>query len=292
MIEIQSILVATDFSLDSRHAVERAAILGSALAMNRGALLHVMEQSWIDSLKQFLRVPTEVEHEVLEAASRSLNDLAQGIRRSSGFSFEQRLTVGNTLDVIGKVASEFDLLVLGARGRHPVRALALGTTSQRILNKTRRPVLVVKRKPKAPYERVLVGVDFSPYSLKALQYSQVVAPEAVIFLAHLFEPLFEMKMVSAGVSNEIIEEYRVKAHLEAEASLTGFIKESGVDPRNLVRIVEHGHAPGKLPEIARKWAPELIIVGKHGRSRIEELLLGSVTLHILAESRCDVLVVE
>ena len=35
---------------------------------------------------------------------------------------------------------------------------------------------------------------------------------------------------------------------------------------------------------------DLIVVGKHGESVLEELLLGSVTKHVLAESQCDVLV--
>jgi len=34
----------------------------------------------------------------------------------------------------------------------------------------------------------------------------------------------------------------------------------------------------------------LIIIGKHGKGRVEELLLGGTTKHVLAESRGDVLV--
>jgi nucleotide-binding universal stress UspA family protein len=34
---------------------------------------------------------------------------------------------------------------------------------------------------------------------------------------------------------------------------------------------------------------DLIVMGKHG-SMIEDLLIGSVTRHVLSDSRCDVLV--
>ncbi|MCW5586962.1 MAG: universal stress protein [Chromatiales bacterium] len=37
-------------------------------------------------------------------------------------------------------------------------------------------------------------------------------------------------------------------------------------------------------------ACDLIVVGKHGRSVMEDLLVGSVTSHVLAESVGDVLV--
>jgi nucleotide-binding universal stress UspA family protein len=156
----------------------------------------------------------------------------------------------------------------------------------------RQPVLVVKRKAEKPYQRVLVATDFSPNSRRGLQYAQIVAPQALIHLVHVFEPLFERKMISGGASDEVIEKHRVEAHVEAELEMVRFIGEAGMDHRKIVRIVEHGHAPGRLPEIARTWTPDLFVVGKHGRTRIEELLLGSVTLHVLAESPCDVLVAE
>jgi nucleotide-binding universal stress UspA family protein len=292
MTGIRSILAATDFSPDARHAAERAAVLGATLAIQRGVLLHVLEQSWIDSLKQLVSSPVEVEQGIIADAGHSLAELVEEVRQLSRFSLEPQVRVGNALNEIVEAASGFDLLILGARGRHPIRALTLGTTSQRLLSKIRQPVLVVKRKPDTPYQRVLVAVDFSPNSFKALLYSRVIAPQALVYLVHSFEPLFEGKMRYAGASDETIEEYRIKAHLEAETEMTRFIEASGIDSRQIFRLVEYGHAPSKLPEIAHKYGPDLIIVGKHGRSHIEEFLLGSVTLHVLAQSQCDVLVAQ
>jgi len=44
-----------------------------------------------------------------------------------------------------------------------------------------------------------------------------------------------------------------------------------------------------LDELSRSGL-DLLVVGKHGRSRIEEWLLGSVTRHVLSHAGCDVLV--
>lgn len=292
MDQIRSILAATDFSQDGRYAAERAALLASALGVPRGVLLHVLEQSWLDTLKQFVTSSAEVRLGIMDEASRSLAALVEEIRQMSGFSFEPQVLTGNTLDTIISTAEDFSVVVLGAHGSHPVRALALGTTSQRLLGRIRLPVLVVKNKPVGPYRRVLVAVDFSENSLRALEYSRVIAPQAKIVLAHVFESLFEMKMISVGVSPEIIEEYRRKARLEAEAQMTHFIQKAGADSLPLVRVIEHGNAHARLPEIAGKLVPDLIIVGKRGKSRLQEFLLGSLTLHVLAQSLCDVLVVE
>jgi len=60
MKQLQTTLAATDFSQDSRYAAERAAILGSTLAIQRESLLHVLEQSWLDSLKQFINIAAKV----------------------------------------------------------------------------------------------------------------------------------------------------------------------------------------------------------------------------------------
>jgi nucleotide-binding universal stress UspA family protein len=291
MVQFQTILAATDFSPDSRYAAERASLLGSTLAMQRGMLLHVLEQSWLDSLKKLISSSGKIQLEITDNATRSLAELAEEIRKLSGFFLEPHVRTGNTLDAIVEAASDFDLLVLGARGKHPVRALALGTTSQRLLGKAGRPVLVVKKKPIGPYQRVLVAVDFSEDSRKALEYSQIIAPQAIIFPVHVFEALLEKTLVYGGASESAIRESTAKARIQAEAKLAGFIKEVGVDPLRLVRVIVYGHAPSKLPEIARKQGADLIIVGKHGKWRIEEFLLGSVTLHILSQSQCDILVV-
>lgn len=292
MAHIRSVMAATDFSLDSRHAAERAAMLGTTLTMQRGLLLHVLEQSWLDSLKQFISAPTEVKDGIIEDASRSLRKLAEETRLLSGFSLEPQVLTGNTLDVIVESASHYDLLVLGARGRHPVRALALGTTSQRLLSKTRKSVLVVKRKPDTPYQRVLVAVDFSPNSRKATEYASVIAPGALVNIVHVFEPLFEKQMISTGASDKIIEDYRAKARIDAENQMSAFLATALVGADKALQSIEHGHASARLPEIVERWDPDLIIVGKHGRSRIEELFLGSVTIHMLAQSQCDVLVAQ
>ncbi|MEO7854889.1 MAG: universal stress protein [Rubrivivax sp.] len=47
----------------------------------------------------------------------------------------------------------------------------------------------------------------------------------------------------------------------------------------------------RWPSASRpEQACDLIVVGKHGRNVMEDLLLGSVTSHVLAESVGDVLV--
>ena len=293
MVCIQSILAATDFSVDAQYAAERAAIIAAAHEVSQGVILHVLESSWLDTLKHFVNLPVEAERSLVIDASRSLDQLIAKIQQQTGFAFESRVCVGNVLDLILQVAEDFDLLALGARGENPLRDVTIGTTAERLIRQSRKPILVVRNEAKTTYQRVLVAVDFSPNSLTAFAYSNVIAPHSEIYLIHIFEALFEGKMLYAGVRDEIIQEYRINARREAEAEMRRFIEASGVERGNIYRFIEHGHhVPSKLLDKAREISADLVIVGKHGKSLVEQLLLGSVTLHLLRECPCDVLVAQ
>lgn len=291
MTQISSILIVTDFSSCATYAAERAAMLSSSLKVSEAALLHVIDESWLDDWKQVLTSTREMQSEINNDVSHSLAQTSKEIESRIGFTLQPRVIVGNTLQTISDLSSDFDLLVLGAHGRHRFRSLVLGTTSQRVLSKTRRPVLVVKRKPSRPYQRVMVAVDFSPNSAKGLAYSRVVAPDSVLYLVHVFEPIFEMHAKVNDFSEEE-KKYMTRVQREIETQMTRFVESAGMNPGKPIKMVEYGRAPEKLFEIAKKWNPDLIVIGKHGRSRLEEFLLGSVTMHVLIESECDVLVAQ
>ena len=55
--------------------------------------------------------------------------------------------------------------------------------------------------------------------------------------------------------------------------------------------VIHGDPAQQIIAMEQEVDADLIVVGKHGSHIAEELLLGSVTKHVLAESQCDVLVI-
>ena len=56
-------------------------------------------------------------------------------------------------------------------------------------------------------------------------------------------------------------------------------------------MVEYGHAPVVMAEQRQRFYPDLVVVGRRGEAAEVEVLLGSVTKHIVYEAGCDVLVV-
>lgn len=287
----RSVLVATDFSADAQRAAERAARLGAAGVFARGRLLHVIQQSWIDSLRRLLDLPAEREQELLAATGARLHQVAHTLAERFGFEFEAGARIGSVDQLVREEAARATLLVLGARGCHPLRDFAIGTTAEHLLRRTHTPLLVVRREAAADYRNVLVATDFSAHAARALALACMVAPAATIHLRHIYEVPFEGMLQFAGLGDEKIEEYRRRAHADALEQMHRFVAASGVDPARLHATVSSAeHIPSALHEVSRAIGADLVVVGKHGKNLAEDLLLGSVTLHLLAESTCDVLV--
>jgi nucleotide-binding universal stress UspA family protein len=292
MKRLTRILAATDFSAPARHAVERA----FRCAAETGATLtiaHVVNQTALDTLRRLLGTQAAaVEQHILDEGRESLSRLTVNLGRTYGISAGIRLTAGAVLRAILEQADaiDADLLVLGARGEGYLRGLLLGTTAERLLRCTLRPILVVKQTPHEPYRRVLVPVDFSPSSAQALRLARTVVPRAELVLLHAFEAPFESKLRLASVDEEIIHRYRVEARREALTQLGEIAAQARLRAEAVTIRARHGDASRVILAQEQEQGCDLIAVGKHGQGMMEELLLGSVTKHILAESTCDVLV--
>jgi nucleotide-binding universal stress UspA family protein len=184
-----------------------------------------------------------------------------------------------------------NLLVVGARGAGFMRHWLLGATAERLLRKTLQPILVVKQAPHGTYKSVLVPVDFSSWSLRAIELTQEVCPHAQLILLHACEVPFEGKMRFAGVAEDTILRHRQTIRREALARLHELAADARIAPENWRPLVMHGDPAHCILEQEEEQGADLIVLGKHGTGMTEELLLGSVTKHVLSQARADVLVV-
>ena len=289
---LRRILATTDLSAHARHAAERAALVSQETAAQLD-LLHVANLAPLERLRQLMgSSQAELESRVLDAARSKLVDLAALIHQRFGVVAATRVVAGALL---AELARESDalaagLLVCGAKGESVIRHFVLGTTALRVLSTTRCPVLVVRQPPHEPYRRLLVPVDFSPSSLRAVRHARSVAPGAEIVLLHAFDVPFEGKLRYASVDDEVIHHYRIVAKQEATQKLQALRDQAGLPVVGTSLLVLHGDPTFRIIEQEQECDCDLIVVGKHGESVLEELLLGSVTKHVLAESQGDVLV--
>ncbi len=292
MKPITSILVATDFSPTAGRAEERAALL----AAQHGAhlmLLHCLSGLELERLRSYLQhgyASTEVQ--LIKHYGDVLHRQAEDLAGRWQIEVTPQLVVGQPHREIIRVANEnnTDMVVLGAAGEHPAREFFLGSTAERVIREAATPVLVVRNEPRDPYQRVLVTVDLSIHSPAVAELARRIAPASSLTLAHAFEVPFEGKLRGAGISDEEIHRFRKQDRQYAQDALSKLV--SGLKDGEHASIrVEHGMPEAVIPKLLQETASDLVVAGKHGKSEIIDLLLGSMTKHLLREAGCDVLVV-
>lgn len=291
MTPLRQILAAVDFSPGARHAAERAA----RLARETGAMLtlmHVLPGDQLAALRRWLGADHAAEASVDTAARDQLAEWVKQLHDDRHPQAQGLLAKGAVLDELIRQAdtTATDLLVMGARGQGMLRRLVLGSTAERLLRRIRRPLLLVHERPHEPYRRVLVALDFSPWSAEALAMARRVAPHAHLRLLTAFQVPFEEKLRFAGVDDATIAAYRQQARAEATQRLHAAAHRAALKPAQWTPCVMEGDAAWRILEQAEQADIDLVVLGKHGQSAAEELLLGSVTKHVLAEGRTDVLV--
>lgn len=286
-----NILATTDFSGPARHAADRAARLahetGAALT-----LLNVLPGAALQDLRQWLGAGDAMAQSVIDDARAQLERLGEELQSTRHVPVRCVQATGAVLDEILREADALDsaLLVLGARGAGFMRRLLLGTTAERLLRRTTRPLLVVRSAAHEPYRRVLLAVDFSPWSTQVLALARRMAPHAHFIVLNAFQVPFEEKLRFAGVDAGTIEQYRRQARAQAVQRVHALAQEAGLRPAQWTPCIVEGDASQRIAEQEQEQDADLVVLGKHGQSATEDLLLGSVTKHVLAEGSVDVLV--
>ena len=290
-----AILACTDLSPASERAVQRAAQLAQRLGLPVG-LLHLLSAEGMALLRHWLGMEADVEPLLMADAHRSLLQHWQAASAACHPAphmvpmVRSGALIGGLKAAI--VATQPCLVVLGARGEGVLVHQVLGTTALRLLQRSHRPMLVVRGQSRSAYQRVLLPVDFSLWSALTLQAVRRYMPDAHVVLLHAWNVPFEQKMFVAGVGEEVVAHYRAKAMEEAELLMAQFVRDQGLRGGDFTVKVLQGDASHVIVAQALAQQCDLIALGKHGQQAAEDWLLGSVCKHVLNEFGGDVLVVN
>jgi nucleotide-binding universal stress UspA family protein len=297
-MERAHIVVGVDGSATSRAAVQWAICLGAALGAEVVAVhaLGLLE-SWHDR----------------DASARSwrriLRDLVERtwcapLAQAPG-AHRVEIRDGHPVDVLLAAADRehADLLVVGSRGVGGRPELALGSTSLRLLQAARVPVLVVPDRAQGPcpaddlrLSQLLVGVDRSEASHVALELAADVAVAlggslSVLEVVDYVPPFPTGRSTEVGGGGDERGERREPAADPPMALLEAEVR--GVRARGVgvQVIVRSGDPAPTLLEVADDVDADLVVVGTRGRGGPAELLLGSVARTVADRARRPTLVV-
>jgi len=142
------------------------------------------------------------------------------------------------------------------------------------------------------FEKILYPTDFSDVSKKALDYIKQLkdAGAKEIIVLHVIDErkIEAIVLYGTGESYVVIDRIEEEARKEVSA-MEKELKESGFEVK---ARIETGIPLREILRIEEEEGVSVIIIGSHGKSNIEEMLLGSVSEKVVRKSKNPVLVIK
>jgi nucleotide-binding universal stress UspA family protein len=292
------ILCPVDFSEASRHAIDQA----STIARWYGAAVtaqHVCNPALgpFTGLPDSSRLP---DREMLRLGGEVAACFETAIR--AGVQVDAVVDVGQPDGCILDRARTWpaDLIVMGTHGAGGFEHLVLGSVAEKVLRRAACAVLTVpphaNRTSCLPFKRVLCAVDFSEWSLRALEFARSLARESGAAMTALTviewpwpEPpppdFAELPPEQASA----LCEYRRYVETGAMRRLTTLADESASAGVALDVRVDHGKPHVEILRRAADIGADLIVMGVHGRKQIDLEIFGSTTNQVVRRATCPVL---
>ena len=304
------ILVADDQSKDAQAAM--SLLLGIGVPDQSDVfLLHVSElQTWpmFGTQGRALRLQQQIDLLREQATQKALAHLRTVQERfaSAGLRVHPHVVHGLPVEEILSAVDrhDIDLAVLGSRGLSSVKRFLLGSVSEHVLNNAPCSLLISRGKPRRTAHgtrgrlRVLVAVDASAQAAAAVQFLQKLklSQSTVITLFHVIDKRASLIPQALGLGRTqgagILKEAGQLSKELGLSLLEGIQKQltqSGLDVKTRLAT---GHPAEEILKGASRYKAHLIVLGARGMSKMDRLLLGSVSREVARHAPCSVLVVR
>lgn len=282
---MRRILVATDLSSRADRAMRRAAIAAAA----RGAELLILYAVDDDQ-------PAAIVEATRREAAALLARAADGLPELRGLATRPLVEAGDPFDVILRVAEEqaCDLIVLGEHRRRLLRDMLVGTTVERVIRLSRRPVLMVHALPVGPYRQVLAASDLGPAAAAMLGAAAATGllDGAALSVLHARESAVGAVLAAGGAPAERRAEHKDAALRQAREELAAILAALGHPALRGAEALAVAQAPvAAILGAVERLRPDLLVIGTRGAASMERAVLGSVAAEVLRQVGCDALTI-
>jgi universal stress protein A len=144
--------------------------------------------------------------------------------------------------------------------------------------------------PQDPPQKILVPIDFSPCSLKAVGHGLGLAKisGAELILVHVVEPSNPGSMFETSQAKRL----RNLALNNAKHELAAIAREQ-IKPHVSVRYLVRAGKPFEvIADLAARTASDMIVLGTHGHTGFPTVLLGSTAERVARRAPCPVLMIR
>lgn len=252
-------------------AIEQAVREGRQLTLANG--VDPAGSAWVD--------PASADHRaVLDALSQDGVTLLDQTRarlaeRAPGLAVHRAVWMADPRVTLMKLAEDAAMVVVGSRGRGPVRSLLLGSVSAAVSHHAPCPVVVVRPgHPGVVRNGVVVGADGRPDSLTTVEFAYL--------QASLHDLPLTILHCATDSDHEVTED---DLRLRAIEPLSG-LSEKYPDVRARFASIQ-GSAADQLVQTSQRM--DLVVVGAHHGGRLSAL--ASVSRYVVEHAACPVAVV-
>ena len=276
------LVLATDLGARCDRALDRSvqlarqwhAALTVAHAFEQPIVPIADEPSWRQPQDAALAIQLELEDELGETGMADIS---------------ARVVRGKPSAAILQLAEDLqaELILTGVKRDGAFEKALLGETVTELARQSRVPVLVVKKRARKPYGKIVVATDLSEQSRVALARAMdMFGPENLV----VFHAAF------AHFASRMDDRIAYESELRGDAiqNCRDFILDIvGEEAAARIEVVvEYGEPDLLLEQYVQDKRVDLVVVATHGRSGLLGMLLGSVATRILDSVACDVLIVR
>jgi nucleotide-binding universal stress UspA family protein len=281
--EIREVLFPTDLSAPAAVAFDHARHLAERFGA-RLTLYHAIEMEHQGAAPHPVDPELEAARRVEQAARESLEASAFGLRVPSRIFVERRPSSARALLAFTEW-SRPDLIVMATHGRHGLAHLFMGSVTEHVLQKARRPVLCIRPSVHGaplPYRRILVPTDLSIPSRRAFPLASLLARAYGAEVVALHVAAYPTIGSLAGVP-ELIEEV-----VPDEEAVRRFVAPDFEDVPLRARV-SIGNACVEIVQAARMERADCIVMSTCGRDSLHDRLLGTHAERVIRSAPCPVL---
>ena len=322
-IQPKKILCAIDFS-DFSHLILS---YGRALATEFHAQLfvcHVLPDMVMLASHGQAYIPSQkVTQERLDATKTLLTNLVKEQKIDAQILIAQ----GHPADEITRIVQEdnMDLVIAATHGGSGIKRFLIGSVTDRLVKTLTCPLLVLhaqKNHPsfpdvfRVPLDRILVGCDFSCESELAVKYGLSLAQEfqAELHLVHVIKPQKHIELTTSdylkiqegdylgwnrsdflalqqkATDDELERRSRMLSRIQRQ--LTNMVPEESRNWCTPVITLLEGQPYKELIHYAESKKIDMMVLGVHGHSLLEQFLVGSTTDRVIGRAACPVFAVR
>lgn len=303
MQKINTILVPSDFSKHSEHALHYAASLGERF----GATVHLLHVVTLHGLQGECgpEVFPDMASLLQRADSAAREKLDRGADESGAAEVQviKALTRSvNAFEAIVDYAKRksVGLIIIATRGNTGLAHVLLGSVTERVVRYAPCPVLVVEEGDRdfvdpetgaVTIKRVVIADDFSDAAKHALERAvKFLAPyKPEIHLVHAVETEVPPVYALAGVESVF------QLHPDLNRKLTSLLQERAKEliPEDwkVTSVINEGKPHRVVTEYTEGTKADLLVVAAETNIDIGERIMGGTTERIVRRAPCPILVI-